>query len=312
MENTTQRLPQDIANLLASCIKHLIWYKNSIISFFEECGVPQSIILQVRREKNTATLKLVPMVLEQLYAKDNEGFQVALTMLTKLDYWKDIHSVPDERKDMAIAALKELQKAYRIFMAQKLYEQEQNAQIERDNRLRTKKLDHTKLQNFRDRFDRTYFLEPKKRGDAYEKLLNDIFSYCFPNAFQAFNRTGEQVDGQFYFDGHFYFVEIRWRKEPASAADVSVLRDRARAGFAEDVRAVFISYNDFSPECRDSLNASGERVILLTGYDFRSVLECDIALDVLLHRIQAFLVRHKKTYVSANEVIRMWTAETEC
>jgi hypothetical protein len=35
------------------------------------------------------------------------------------------------------------------------------------------------------------------------------------------------------------------------------------------------------------------------------VLECDIALDILLHRIQAFLIKNKKTYVGANEVIRM-------
>jgi hypothetical protein len=245
------------------------------------------------------------MVLEQLYAKGDEGFQVARTMLTKIYYWKDIHSVPEDRKDEAVAALKELQKAYKAYTAQEQYEREQRAQVQREERLHVSRLDHRKLQEFRDRFDEVYFLEPRERGDAYEKLLNDIFSYYFPNAFQGFNRTGEQVDGQFYFDGHWYFIEIRWRKEPASAADVSVLRDRARRGFAEDVRAVFISYNGFSPECLDSLEASGERVILLTGYDFRSVLECDIALDILLHRIQAFLIKNKKTYVGANEVIRM-------
>jgi hypothetical protein len=305
LDRTTQRLPQDIANLLACCIRDLIWYKDKIISFFEECGVPQSIVLQAKRNKSTPTLKLVPMVLEQLYAKGDEGFQVARTMLTKIYYWKDIHSLPEDRKDKAVAALKELQKAYKTYTAQERYERERRAQHERDERLHVSKLDHRKLQEFRDRFDKTYFLEPKKRGDDYEKLLNDIFSYYFPNAFQGFNRTGEQVDGQFYFDGHWYFIEVRWRKEPSSAADVSVLRDRARSGFAGDVRAVFISYSGFSPECLDSLEASGERVILLTGYDFRSVLECDIALDVLLHRIQAFLVKNKKTYVSANEIIRV-------
>ena len=41
---------------------------------------------------------------------------------------------------------------------------------------------------------------------------------------------------------------------------------------------------------------------VLTGYDFRSVLECDLALDVFLHRIQAYLIRDKATYVSAKQV----------
>src|SRR5208337_1848829 len=258
-----QRLPQDITNLLAHCIRDLIWYKDNIISFFEECGVPRAIILQARRDKSTPTLKLLPLILDQLYSKGDEGFQVARTMLTKIYYWKDVHTVPEDRRDKAVAALKELQKAYKTYTAQERYEREQRTQIERDERLNVGKLDHIKLQDFRDRFDKIYFLEPKPRGDAYEKLLNDVFSYYFPDAFQGFNRKGEQVDGQFYFDGHWYFVEIRWRREPASAADVSVLRDRARTGFAGDVRAVFISYNGFSPDCLDSLDASRERVILL-------------------------------------------------
>ena len=304
MNRIERRLPQDIASLLAHCIRDLIWYKDSIFSFFQECGVPTSIMLQVRRMKSTPTLKLVPILLEELYSKGDEGYEVARTMLTKIYYWKDVHSVPSDRKDSAVAALKELQRAYKTYRAQEQYEREREVQRERDDRLKTAGLDHKKLQAFRDQFDRIYFLDPRERGDAYEKLMNEVFSYYFPEAFQGFNRRGEQVDGQFYFDGHWYYIEVRWRKEPASAADVSVLRDRARRGFAEDVRAVFISYNGFSDDCLDSLEASGERVVLLTGYDFRSVLECDVALDVLLHRIQAYLVKNKKTYVAAYDVIK--------
>ena len=225
-------------------------------------------------------------------------------MLTKIYYWKDIHSVPSDRKDAAVASLKELQQAYKTYMAQDQFEREKKAQDQRAARLKTVPLDHSLLQQFRDRFDRIFFLESRARGDEYESLLNNIFSYYFPDAFEGFNRTGEQLDGQFYFDGHWYYVEIRWRNEPASAADVSVLRDRARTGFAGDVRAIFISYNGFSPECLESLEASQERVVLLTGYDFRSVLESEIALDVLLHRIQAYLVKYKKTYVSAREAVQ--------
>lgn len=300
------RLPQDIANILAHCIKNLIWYKDNIISFFEECGVPPYVILQIKKKKDIPTLKLVPMVLEQLYTKGDEGFQIAKTMLTKVYYWKDIHSVPVERKDEAVACLKELQKAYKNYIAQEQYEREKRTQQEREGRLSLRELDHKKLQDFRDRFDKIYFLEPKKRGDAYEELMNDIFSYYFPGAFQGFNRTGEQIDGQFYFDGHWYYIEVRWRNEPAIAADVSILRDRARRAFTGDVRAVFISYNGFTPDCIESLDAgSEERVILLTGYDLRSVLECDVALDVLIHDIQAYLIKYKESYVSAVKIIEL-------
>ena len=150
------RLPQDIANLLAHCIKNLIWYKDSIISFLEECGVPSNIIIQVKRQKDIPTLKLVPMVFEQLYTKSDKGFQIARTMLTKIYYWKDIHSVPPDRKDEAIASLRELQKAYRIYIAQEQYESEKRTQADRENRLLIKTLDHKKLQDFRDRCDKIY------------------------------------------------------------------------------------------------------------------------------------------------------------
>jgi hypothetical protein len=303
--NETLRLPQDISNLLAVCIKNLIWYKDNIYSFFRECEVPNSILVQVKKRREEPTLKLVPFVLEELYKKGDEGFLIAKKMLTKIYYWKDIHSIPPERKDDAINSLKELQKAYKTHMAQEQYLKEKEAQTERERRLEISKIDHRKLEEFRDRFDQIYFMEPHKRGDAYEILMNDIFKYYFPKAFEGFNRTGEQIDGQFYFDGHWYFIEVRWREQPASAADISVLRDRASKGFAGDVRAVFISYNGFSPDCLESLDASAERVILLTGYDLRSVLECEIALDVLLHDIQAYLVKYKKAYISAIEIIRL-------
>jgi Restriction endonuclease len=301
--STKQRLPQDIANLLARCIRDLIWYKTPIFSFLEECGVPKSIMIEVRRQRDLETLKMVPALLERLYERGDEGFQVARTMLTKIYYWKDIHSVPADRKDQAIESLKALQAAYKTYVAQAQYEQEKKSQLERESRLQISKLDHKKLQSFRDRFDEIYFLEQKDRGDAYEKLMNDVFAYYFPDAFQGFNRTGEQLDGQFYFDSHWYYVEVRWRKEPANAGDVSILRDRAVSGFGDDVRAVFISYNDFSDDCKKSLEVRGERVMLLTGYDLRSVFECDIAFDVLLHRIQAYLIKNKVNYVGARKII---------
>lgn len=111
----------------------------------------------MKRQKDIPTLKLVPMVLEQLYAKGDDGFQIARKMLTRIFYWKDIHTVPPDRKDEAIASLKELGKAYNIYMAQEQYEREKSAQTERESRLSIRPVDHKILQDFRDRFDKTFF-----------------------------------------------------------------------------------------------------------------------------------------------------------
>jgi len=135
--------------------------------------------------------------------------------------------------------------------------------------------------------------------------MNRVFTYYSEQSRGAFNRTGEQIDGLFYFDKHWYYVEIRWKDEKANAADISVLRDRAKNAYGGDTKALFISFNGYSDDCLKSLSGKGdERVILMDGYDLRCVLNCDIAFDVLLARKQADLVQNQRPFVSAAAIIK--------
>jgi Restriction endonuclease len=167
------------------------------------------------------------------------------------------------------------------------------------------RLDHAKLQAFRDEFDVVYSLtNPHERGNRFEKLMNDIFSYYNERSEGPFSRTGEQVDGLIYFDKHWYLVEIRWKADKSNAADVSVLRDRASRAFGGDTKALFISFNGFSQDCLDSmLGGDHERVILFDGGDLRCVLDCQIPFDLLLAEKQLELVKNKRPNVSAFEII---------
>jgi hypothetical protein len=99
--------------------------------------------------------------------------------------------------------------------------------------------------------------------------------------------------------------QIRWRATKATAADIAVLRDRATAAFGGDVKALFISFNGFSDECLTAVNAraAAERVILMDGMDLRSILNADIAFEVLLDEKQAYAVREQRAYVSAREIV---------
>ena len=87
--------------------------------------------------------------------------------------------------------------------------------------------------------------------------------------------------------------------------EVSVLRDRAAAAFGGDVKALFISFNGFTDECLDSLGrrAASERVILMDGMDLRSILNADIAFEVLLDEKQSFAVRDQRAFVSVREIV---------
>jgi len=309
------RVPQDIANPLAVAIRDVLWYKNNVLSFYKDCELPKKLLVEVKTQQQigTPTIKTLHFVLDELANSGDEGWVAAKRIMTKMNYWKDMQSIPAERRSQAEKSLAAFRAVMKQFQAEQDFEnrraredRERAMQEERETRGCISKLDHAKLQRFRDEFDAIYVLSDKKeRGDRFEFLMNEVFSYYSERSEGPFQRSGEQVDGLFYFDKHWYFVEIRWKAEKSNAADVSVLRDRAMRSFGGDTKALFASFNGFSQDCLTSMAGGDyERVILFDGSDLRCVLDCQIAFDVLLGEKQIELVKNKKPWVSAFEIIK--------
>lgn len=301
-------LPEDLVSLFAVVVRDVIWYKRNVLRFFRKEGVPEAILVEIERRKEEPTIKLCQYVIDVLEGRGAEGIAIIQRLMAAVADWKDLSHLEPEKRSIASRRQADFKKAIRDYADQQRYriEKEKEAQQQRVERVQISKLDHAKLQQFRERFDTIFVMaDPQARGDAFEALINDIFSYYCQKSLGPFSRMGEQIDGQFYFDGHYYFVEIRWREEKATAADVSVLRDRASAGFGGDVRALFVSFNGYTRDCLDGLKtrASTERVILMDGADLRTVLNGDIAFDVLLDEKLARAVRDNRPFVSAREVI---------
>lgn len=303
------QLSEDIVSLFAVTTRDVIWYKQKVIRFFRKGGVPEAVMIEVERRKAEPTIKLCQLVVDALEGKGDEGAQVLQRLIADVAERKDLsHLKTVEEKRAALKRQSDLKSAIKEYAEKERYrkQKELEAQAERESRAKVSPIDHGKLATFRTRFDQIFVMPKRKeRGDAFEILMNDIFSYYCQKSLGPFNRDGEQVDGQFYFDGHYYFVEVRWREDRASAADVSILRDRASAGFGGDVRALFISFNGFSDDCMAALEkrSSGERVILMDGADLRVVLNGDIAFDVLLDEKLARAVRAETPFVSAREIV---------
>ncbi|MGA2752139.1 MAG: hypothetical protein ABSE53_00120 [Terracidiphilus sp.] len=309
------RVPQDVANPLAIAIRDVLWYKANVLSFYKECEVPKGVLREVEKQQRagTATIKTVHYILGELESYGETGSAASKLILTKMYYWKGLESVDPERKAQAAKSLASFRAVMKEFKAQQEFEErtarearERTMQEERETRGRITSLDLTKLQTFRDEFDVVYVLSDKnERGRRFEALMNEIFAYYSERSEGPFERTGEQVDGLFYFDKHWYLVEIRWTAEKSNAADVSVLRDRASRSFGGDTKALFVSFNGFSPDCLESMSGGDyERVILFDGSDLRCVLDCQIAFDVLLAEKQIELVKNKRPWVSALEILR--------
>ncbi|MBX3408070.1 MAG: hypothetical protein KF869_15045 [Phycisphaeraceae bacterium] len=313
------RVPQDIANLFAITVRDVLWFKPGVLALLKECGVPAGVIVEAKRmyEGKKATIPVVKHVLDRCAESGAEGIAASRQLLTKLYYWNDLHSVAADRKDAAVASLKAFREGFDRYKSQEEYQRAQKAQeqkmhSERVDRRTMSALDHATLRGFRDEFDRVSTItDERARGTTLEPLINKIFDYYGEDSKGPVRRVGEQIDGTLKFDSHWHYVEIRWKADKTTAQDVSVLRDRARDSYGGDTKALFISINGYSTECLESLaNKSDERVILMDGYDLRCVLNCDIALDVLLAEKQAALVRDKRPFVSAAEIIRARTGGT--
>jgi hypothetical protein len=298
-------IPQDLSNLLAVAIRDVIWYRDNVRAFLRECGVHAEVIGELPRGE--ATIKLVRHILARMENFGSHGRKPVQEMMTRIYYWRDLHTIPADRREQAILSLQEFRKGYDLYEAQLDYQKDTEKRMhdERVSRGKVKPLDHVKLQGFRDEFDATYAeTDSQKRGNRFQALMNEIFEYYSEQSKGPFKRTGEQVDGQFYLDKHWYYVEVRWKKEQANAADVSVLRDRATHAFGGDTKALFISFNGFSSECIERLTgARDERVVLMDGVDLRCVLDCQIGFDVLIAEKQGDMVRGRP-FTSAGEIIQ--------
>jgi hypothetical protein len=303
------RLPQDLANLLSVAIRDVLWFKGSVAAFLRTCGVPIALMRDVERlqGQKVPTIKILQFLYERLDTFGEAGEPVLLKMLTDIYYWNDLHSIPVDRKSQAISSLQEFRKAYDRYKAQREFQKEREREMhsQRVERTALSSLDHVKLQQFRDEFDPVFVIADKQeRGNRFQDLINRILQYYAERSLGAFNRVGEQVDATFYFDKHWYYVEVRWKEKKANAADISVLRDRAKDAYGGDTKALFISFNGFTPDCLESLaGKSDERVILMDGTDLRDVLDCAIAFDVLLTEKQVEMIQNKRPFVGSREII---------
>jgi hypothetical protein len=304
----TDRMPEALVSRFAVAVRDVLWFRDRVERFLERAGVPRAIMADVRRSREEATVKKCQRVIDLLEQSGPAGHQTIQNLFAQISEWSDLTHLKPEKRQVAQQSQRDLKDEIRAYADRRSYQQSREADQQRERAARSsvRPVDHVKLQGFRDRFDATFALtDQQARGNALESLLNAIFAYYCPESWGPFRRTGEQVDGHFKFDGHDYFCEIRWRTEQATAADISVLRDRAASAFGGDVRALFVSFNGFTSECIGALNgrAGQERVIMMDGVDLRAVLSADLAFDLLLAEKLAYAVREHRAFESARDIV---------
>jgi len=117
--------------------------------------------------------------------------------------------------------------------------------------------------------------DAQRRGYLLQDLLNRTFDLYGIPVVKSFMRNagGEQIDGAFKLEGWHYLVECRWREKLADIRDLDGLRGQiGRSG--KQTMGVFLSINGWSDKVQPLLKQNPDKsIILMDGYDFRTVLD---------------------------------------
>jgi hypothetical protein len=123
-----------------------------------------------------------------------------------------------------------------------------------------------------------------KAGLALEKLLHRLFVLFQLHPRQPFRVVGEQIDGSFELDGHFYLVEAKWEHRPLPEADLLVFAGKIEKK-STFTRGVFIALNGVSEQARSAITqGKAPSFFVMDGHDLMMILTEAISLPDFLRR----------------------------
>jgi hypothetical protein len=149
-------------------------------------------------------------------------------------------------------------------------------------------------------------VDHQRRGFLLQDLLTQLFRIHEIPVTKSFlrNNGGEQIDGAFSYQGWHYLVECKWTKKLADIRELDSLYGKViRSG--RQAMGVFLSIEGWSENVPLLLKQNTEKCILLMeGYDLRSVLSGAIELEKLLNAKIAKLNIESEPYLSATEFLK--------
>ena len=146
-------------------------------------------------------------------------------------------------------------------------------------------------------------LASQKRGYAFEKFLNTLFSTFDMKARSPFRLVGEQIDGSIEFEGNIYLIEAKWQNAPVGNADLLVLHGKV-GGKASWSRGIFISYSGFTKEGLEAFSKGRPtNLIAVTGQDLYFILEGKMPLDQIICLKARLAAEEGRVYVPVQELL---------
>lgn len=279
---------EEIEVQLKNGVSNLYWYKGDLEKAWLRVGVNQDLVNKLFRLRNNDGNKLTKReLMDQLYrrlrAEDyNRRLEISRNFVRLLVEHNNF--VPqNENHRVEIAETCSL-KLKEIIEKQK-QEIEYKSQIKQRAQKAKKQDYNSELLKIRSNFIDLETLKPQQKGYELEKIFTNLMNISGIPVEQSFKIVGEQIDGAIKYDGHYYLVEIRYRKKQANQTDISSVYLKAEGKM--ETRGIFISMNGFTQETLFSLPKGKDiKVLLFDGVHISNVIfGCYTFQELLEHAI---------------------------
>jgi hypothetical protein len=104
----------------------------------------------------------------------------------------------------------------------------------------------------------------RKRGFAFEKILNACLLADGLEPRSGYKTEGEQIDGSFFLDGSVFLLEAKWHKDPLPASSIYQFKGKVD-GKLFGTLGIFISMSGYSKDAVDALTLGKSLNIVLFG-----------------------------------------------
>ncbi len=301
-------------------IATLVHIKHTMVELLlKPAGVPLEVCGAFLYKRDTSTGKplskrqIAPLILDAL---EVQGLcaGVIRSIVEIAAHWSSFHLADDEyaaratvQKAREILGTIELMEA-REAKQRELARKEELARMERERAELVRKQSELLLMMF-DELERSD--DAHRRGYLLQDLLNRSFDLYQIPVVRPFTRNegGEQIDGAFKIEGWHYLVECRWRDKLADIRELDGLKGQIdRSG--KQTMGLFLSINGWSDNVPRLLKQNPEKsIILMEGYDFRTVLSGQVDLrDFILAKV-AKLNLEGEPFLGVAEYLRAETYE---
>ncbi|MUZ65681.1 restriction endonuclease [Agrobacterium vitis] len=112
----------------------------------------------------------------------------------------------------------------------------------------------------------------RRRGFAFERLLNKLFKMDELEPRAGYRPEGEQIDGSIYLDGRVYLLEAKWHADPLPASTLYQFKGKVDGKLAGTI-GIFISISGYAKDAIDALTlGKGLNVVLFDRRDMDAAI----------------------------------------